>query len=270
MLGEFGFEYYIPIEKNDDDEANLKNINVNWTLQIIFFLFTLVVGMVIGNLILALTVNKLDEVIKKGEIHQTLKKTSIIVTYSTLHRVEDTVKGILQRKLKKRKGQETEIESKTETGDTAWASLCVFVNDNKKRKHDNFLMRKLASNQDSDEDNDFAYKLFFYNLEEKKALQDPITVRYLDTGIVLRPGPVRSAKKLYFENKRLELAEKKDSNLAKELGQLHRTINQTKTDMTKLFKLSKCENENNFKKIFQIFKKDQPSQDPQPAKQVTI
>merc|ERR1712029_403242 len=148
MLGEFGFEYYIPIEKNDDDEANLKNINVNWTLQIIFFLFTLVVGMVIGNLILALTVNKLDEVIKKGEFHHTVKKTSIIATYSTLHCVEDTVKGILQRKLKKLKGQETENENKTETNDTAWASLCVFVNDNKKLKHDNFLMRKLASNQD--------------------------------------------------------------------------------------------------------------------------
>merc|ERR1719385_134512 len=74
MLGEYQFEDYFTIEKADEDVENKSNINVNGTLQFIFFVYTLIVGIVLSYLIVALTVARMDEVYEKAEILQTVQK----------------------------------------------------------------------------------------------------------------------------------------------------------------------------------------------------
>ena len=109
MLGEFQFEEYIPIEKvlrchrvgsnkvtkNGDyfshffmiffalqiwsDMERKSNISVNWTLQIIFLGFAVLVAMVMGYLTVGLTVHKMDEVLSKAELHLTHKRVRDIL-----------------------------------------------------------------------------------------------------------------------------------------------------------------------------------------------
>ena len=47
---------------------------MNGTLQLIFFIYTLIVGIVLSYLIVALTVARMDEVYEKAEILQTVQK----------------------------------------------------------------------------------------------------------------------------------------------------------------------------------------------------
>ena len=52
---------------------NGDNININWTLQIILFLFIFVGGLILGNLITGLTVNRIEQLFEKAEMYFNVK-----------------------------------------------------------------------------------------------------------------------------------------------------------------------------------------------------
>ena len=49
------------------------NINVNGSLQIILVLFIMLVGIILANLIVGLTVNKTEELFQKADMHFNIK-----------------------------------------------------------------------------------------------------------------------------------------------------------------------------------------------------
>ena len=52
---------------------NGDNININWTLQIILFLFIFVGGLILGNLITGLAVNRIEQLFEKAEMYFNVK-----------------------------------------------------------------------------------------------------------------------------------------------------------------------------------------------------
>ena len=55
------------------DFMNGDNININWTLQIILFLIIFVGGLILGNLITGLTVNRIEQLFEKAEMYFNVK-----------------------------------------------------------------------------------------------------------------------------------------------------------------------------------------------------
>ena len=55
------------------------NININWTLQIILFLFIFVGGLILGNLITGLTVNRIEQLFEKAEMYFNVKASMHLI-----------------------------------------------------------------------------------------------------------------------------------------------------------------------------------------------
>ena len=62
------------------DFMNGDNININWTLQIILFLFIFVGGLILGNLITGLTVNRIEQLFEKAEMYFNVKASIVVAT----------------------------------------------------------------------------------------------------------------------------------------------------------------------------------------------
>ena len=58
---------------------NGDNININWTLQIILFLFIFVGGLILGNLITGLTVNRIEQLFEKAEMYFNVKASMHLI-----------------------------------------------------------------------------------------------------------------------------------------------------------------------------------------------
>ena len=103
------------------DEERKSNVSVNWTLQIIFLGFTLLVAMVMGYLTVGLTVHKMDEVLSKAELHLTHKRVRDILMVDG-----PDGEAVVEYLKKKRLGG-----GKDENQDVI---VCAYVNDRDRQK----------------------------------------------------------------------------------------------------------------------------------------
>ena len=67
MIGEYNYEDYFTIEQVEKKESLKKNVNINGTLQILLILFIMLVGIILANLIVALTISKTEELFQKAD-----------------------------------------------------------------------------------------------------------------------------------------------------------------------------------------------------------
>ena len=109
------------------------NVNVNWTLQIIFLGFTLLVAMVMGYLTVGLTVHKMDEVLSKAELHLTHKRVRdiLMVNGPDGEAVLEYLKDLRKKRQPQSSGRGGEDEQDTKDQDVI---VCAYVNDRDRQK----------------------------------------------------------------------------------------------------------------------------------------
>ena len=101
------------------------NISVNWTLQIIFLGFAVLVAMVMGYLTVGLTVHKMDEVLSKAELHLTHKRVRDILMVDA----PDGEAVVEYLKKKRLGGGKDEEDTKNQD-----VIVCAYVNDRDRQK----------------------------------------------------------------------------------------------------------------------------------------
>ena len=66
------------LSQNPEDPRKGPEINANGTIQVIFAAFFVLVAVILSNLVVGLTVNKTDELFKRADIYQNIKRVKQI------------------------------------------------------------------------------------------------------------------------------------------------------------------------------------------------
>lgn len=83
MIGEFEFEDNFTFKQNNEVNNN-RATSADGSVQIIFFLFILLVSIILANLIVGLTVNKTEELFERADHYQNIKEVKQIRSLETI------------------------------------------------------------------------------------------------------------------------------------------------------------------------------------------
>lgn len=178
---------------------------MNWTIQLTFFVYTVVVAIVMAYLIVALTVTRMDEVYEKALIHHTVQRVMNIDEINfpfelqwpfkcnkksrfpfqwPIRVSQPSVQTMLEDRLTKGK-RNGKRGCHTQDIGNPWL-VCVKVNDPKEGRSPINKIQRRFFNQRGDEDQVYRYELFPYDPILKNACTGTVfgtinttSVRYL-------------------------------------------------------------------------------------------
>ena len=166
---------------------------MNWTIQLTFFAYTVVVAIVMAYLIVALTVARMDEVYKKAQIHHTVQRVWNIDEINFPFELQSPVKCPVKSRFPlqwpirvSQPSVQTMLEERLTRGKrngkrgcysqdkgNPWL-VCVKVNDPKNGRSKINTIQRLFFNQRGDEDQVYRYELFPYDPILKNACTQTI------------------------------------------------------------------------------------------------